>query len=233
MRQFLPQTASPKIEKITGLSPCIALEQKGHNINPRSTVGTLTETYDLLRLLYAHLGTPYCPKTHEEIKTISKEYVVDRILSLPYQEKIHVLAPIVIKDKKHCTKIIEKLLKEGFLRIRLNGIYYALDEKIPFDPHKKNTFFLVVDRLMISSEIKERLFEAIALAAKIGENKITIGTEKKDLFYNLAFAVESTGNLTRPLPPRLFPLMLKRACVQNVKVSDRFTVSILQKILIF
>ncbi|MBN1914778.1 MAG: excinuclease ABC subunit UvrA [Parachlamydiales bacterium] len=204
VRQFLKQLPPPKVKRIDGLSPCIAIEQKGHNLNPRSTIGTLTEIYDLLRLLFAHLGIPYCPKTHEEIKTISKEYVVKKILELPSNEKICILAPLNLQDPNHFPQIQKKLQQEGFLRIRLNNSYYLLEDKIPVDPHKKNSLFLVIDRLVISDQISHRLLEAIALAAKIGHETITIATEQKDLFFNLSFAVESTGQSYPPITPQTF-----------------------------
>jgi excinuclease ABC subunit A len=206
-RQFVKQMPKPKVGHVEGLSPAIAIEQKIHAGNPRSTVGTMTEIYDYLRILYARIGIPYCPETGEQIRTISKEYVVERILSYPEGEKIHVLAPIEMRKNEKFEETIARLQKLGFLRIRLNEEYYDLDTEdlaAHFDKKRKNQLALVVDRLKISPASRHRLFEAVDNAAKIGENKLLIAREQEQVPFNLAFAVESTGKSYREITPHTF-----------------------------
>lgn len=193
-RQFVKQMHKPKIEQIEGLSAAIAIEQKNHAGNPRSTVGTMTEIYDYLRILYSHLGIAFCPETGEEIKSISKEYVIDKALQLPLKTKCFILCPITLLKQETFEQFKEKMIKQGFLRIRLNGTFYELEEtNIPWDPKKKNTLFLVVDRLILSKDSRNRLNEAIEQALQISQDKITLATETEDLFFNLSCTVQSTG----------------------------------------
>lgn len=199
-RQMIEQSPKPKVEKITGLSPTIAIEQKKGALNPRSTIGTLTEIYDLLRVLYAHLGTAYCPETNEEIKTISKKFVLKKILTMPAKEKIHILAPL----QKPSTETFDTLSRQGFLRVRLNGTYYELDEEIPFQKHQKNELCLVVDRLLAQKSSEKRILEALEKAANLSDGLIIIATKDVDLFYNLSFAVESTGKSYPKITPQTF-----------------------------
>jgi excinuclease ABC subunit A len=199
-RQFVKQSPKPKVAKVEGLSPAIAIEQKAHAGNPRSTVGTLTEIYDFLRVLFAVEGIPHCPETGEKIRSISKEFVLERVLELPEGEKVQILAPIELKK----TESFSDLQKQGFLRIRLNGEYYSFEDDIPFDRKRKNALFLVIDRLKISKTIRARLFESIELAAKFGKNQLVIAKENEDISFNLAFAVESTGKSYPAITPHTF-----------------------------
>ncbi len=195
---------SQKSPQVEGLSPAIAIEQKAHAGNPRSTVGTMTEIYDYLRILYARLGIPHCPETGEVIKAISKDHVVDRILGYPEGEKVQILAPIDLKKQENFSDIITRLQRQGYVRIRLNGEFFALEQEIPFDRKRKNELFLVIDRLVVNATIKHRLFEAIENAAKIGNGKLTVMREKEDVLFNLAFAVESTGKSYPEITPQTF-----------------------------
>lgn len=203
-RQFVQQMPKPKVENIDGLSPAIAIEQKKHAGNPRSTVGTMTEIYDYLRLLYANLGTAYCPETGEKIESISKESVTKRLMELPEKTRLQVLVPIPISAKQGLEEIKEMLMAQGFLRIRLNGEYYELDSEIPFSPHKKNALFLVVDRIAIREGVEKRLLTAIADASKLTEKPFVVATPEEDLLINLSFAVPSTGKTYPPLTPHTF-----------------------------
>lgn len=206
-RQFVKQMPKPKFGLIEGLSPAIAIEQKAHAGNPRSTVGTMTEIYDYLRLLFAHLGTPHDPETGEEVRPISKEYVVNKVLALPKEEKIQILAPIDLKRNDKFEDVIARLKRQGFVRIRLNGEFLDLDEfdLALFDRKRKNELYLVVDRLKIHPSIHERLFQAVDSAAGLGNNKVIISREDgSDLFFNLTFAVESTGKSFPELTPHTF-----------------------------
>ncbi len=199
-KSFVKQSAKPDVENIFGLAPTIAIEQHKGAVNPRSTIGTITEIYDLLRLLYAHAGIAHCPETGEEIKTISKEFVLNKVMDLSLGEKIHILAPI----PSHQVEILDTLRKEGFLRIRLNSTYYELDQEIPLQAGRKNELFLVIDRLVIQKNLEKRLLEAIGKAVEIGKGMLVIAREKEDLFYNLSFAVEKTGKSYPPILPQTF-----------------------------
>jgi excinuclease ABC subunit A len=192
-RQFLTKAQRPSVEKIENIFPPISIEQKAHLLNPRSTVGTITEIFDYLRIIYSHIGEAYCPQTNERIKNISPEYILDNILSLKEDEKIQVLAPIELKSNDNFSELKTRLTKLGFLRIRLNKNYYNLDEEITFDSSIKNEIFLVVDRLKVSKNIKPRLLEAINIAKKFSDGKIVIAKEKEDLFFNLSFSSEKSG----------------------------------------
>ncbi len=200
-RQFVKQMPKPSVTRVEGLSPAIAIEQKSHAGNPRSTVGTMTEIYDYLRVLYSRLGVPHCPETGEVIKAISKEHVVEKLLDLPEGERIHILSPL--EQKKG--DIFHDLKRQGFMRVRLNGTFYELDEDIPFDRRRKNALFLVVDRLKVSPGGHTRLFEAVEMAAHFSKGKIVVHRENgKDTLYNLTFAVESTGKAYPEITPHSF-----------------------------
>jgi len=205
-RQFVKQMPKPKVGHVEGLSPAIAIEQKAHAGNPRSTVGTMTEVYDYLRVLYARLGIPHDPETGEIIKSISKDHVVDRLLSYPEGEKIQILAPIDVRKSEKFEDIVTRLKRQGFIRIRLNGDFFDLDEEnaIPFDRKRKNELFLVIDRLKINPTIKNRLFEAVENAASIGQGKLVVMREAGDVLFNLSFAVESTGKSYPEITPHTF-----------------------------
>ena len=205
-RQFVKQMPKPKVGRVDGLSPAIAIEQKAHAGNPRSTVGTMTEIYDYLRVLYARLGIPHDPETGEVIKAISKDHVVERLLALPAEDKIQILATIDLKKSDKFEDVLTRLRRQGYLRIRLNGHYFDLDteETIPFDRKRKNELFLVIDRLKINPNIHHRLFEAIEQAADIGGGKLVVQHEEQDLFFNLTFAVESTGKSFNAITPHTF-----------------------------
>lgn len=203
-RQFIKQSPKPKVDEITGLSPAIAIEQKNHSGNPRSTIGTLTETYDFLRVLYAHLGTPHSPQTGERIETISQDVVVKKVMQLEEKTKIQILSPVILKKGETFAQTQERLQKLGFLKVRLNGTYYELEEEIPFDPQRKNSLFLVIDRLIVGATIEKRLKSAIEQATTLSKGTLVVDTEKEDLFFNLAFAVLSTGESYPPITPHTF-----------------------------
>jgi excinuclease ABC subunit A len=202
-KQLLIKMPKPSIDKIENLTPTIAIEQKGHHTNPRSTVGTLTEVYDLLRLIFTHLGVAYCPETKEKIQTISKEFICNKIIQSEKDNKIQVLTPIQVYKGENFSDLLQRLNRQGFLRIRLNGTYYEIDEDIPYNKSIKNEIFLVIDRLVIKDSIYQRFLEAINLACKISNGIVIIAAEK-DYYYNLAFAVESTGKSYPPITYKTF-----------------------------
>lgn len=207
-RQFVKQMPKPKVGHVGGLSPAIAIEQKAHAGNPRSTVGTMTEVYDYLRVLFARVGIPHCPETGEEIKAISKDHVVDRIMAYPEGEKLQILAPIELRKNEKFEDIIARLRRQGFLRIRLNGIFYDLDQDsntMEFDRKRKNELYLIIDRLKVNQTIRHRLFEAVENAVAIGNGKLIIVREHQgDVLFNLAFSVESTGKSYPEITPHTF-----------------------------
>lgn len=204
IRQFVKQMQKPKVEHIDGLSPAVSIEQRVSSQNPRSTVGTMTEVYDFLRILYSRIGIPHDPKTGYRIKAISKELVVERILSYTQGEKLHILAPLTITRAERFQDLVERLQKMGFLRIRLNGTFYELDTPPQFDSKRKNELFLVVDRLKVDPSMKHRLFEAVSAASKIASGKLVVQREDKDVFFNLSFAVEETGESYPEITPQSF-----------------------------
>lgn len=204
-RQFVKQMSKPKVGDIEGLSPSIAIEQKQAAGNPRSTIGTMTEIYDYLRLLFAHRGVAYCPETQEEIKSITKEYVAEKILQSSKNEKITILAPLTLAKNEKFETVVEKYRRMGFLRLRLNKKIYELDDDIPFDRKRKNEIALVIDRLRASEEMHSRLLEAIENATNIADGTlIVMREEEEDVFYNLSFSVLSTGKSYPPITPHSF-----------------------------
>ncbi len=192
-RKMLGTSQKPNVEKIDGLSPAIAVEQKKHAGNPRSTLGTMTEIYDYLRVIYARMGTPYCPETGEEIRAITAEYVMKKLASTPENAKLQILAPLEVKRPEPFSTLISRLQKQGYVRLRLNKILYRLDEEIPFDHNLNQQIELVIDRIVTKKGGEGRLLEAIEHASMIAGRKVIVDDGEKDHFYNLDFAVESTG----------------------------------------
>lgn len=203
-RQFVKQMAKPKVTEVAGLSPAVAIEQKVHAGNPRSTIGTMTEIYDYLRVLYARIGIPHCPETGEVIQAISKDHVVDRVMGYPNESTILVLAEIRLKKSEKFTDVVARYLRQGFLRIRINDDYYRLDEEIPFDRRRKNRVYLVCDRLKLNANSASRLEEAVENATEISGGTVVIVKDDEDILFNLSFAVESTGKSYPPITPHTF-----------------------------
>lgn len=231
-RQFVKQMPKPRVTRVEGLSPAVAIEQKSHAGNPRSIVGTMTEIYDYLRVLYARAGVPHDPETGEVIKAISKDHVVDRILAYPQGEKIHLLAPLPIRKNDKFEDIINRFKRQGFIRIRLNDVYYNLEDdlEIPFDRKRRNSLFLVVDRLKVDPGIKQRLFEAVENAAKYGDNKVVIAREDGDTLYNMSFSVESTGKSYPEITPQTFAFNVPEGmCPDCEGLGVQYGVNLAQK----
>lgn len=203
-RQFVKQMPKPKVESIQNLSAAIAIEQKNHAGNPRSTIGTMTEIYDFLRILYARLGIPHCPETKEQIRIISKQYILKSLTQLPLHTKIQILSPIELKRSESFTEFTKRLQKLGYLRIRLDNTYFTLDDPIPFDPNRRHQLFLVIDRLQIESQIEQRLFDAIEKASDLSKGSLVVALKDQDLFFNLSFAVPSTGKSYPTITPHTF-----------------------------
>lgn len=203
MRQFVSQMPPAKVEKISGLSPTIAVEQKKQGGSPRSTLGTITEIYDYLRLIFCTVGEAYCPESGERLVSISKEYVQQQILSLPPQTKVVILSPIALISS--LDKTLLRLQRDGFIRVRLNGVYFEIaDEKIPWDSKQKNALQLVIDRFVIKEGIDARVMSAIELALSKSPGEVIVATQNRDMFFNLAFAAPNTGKSYPSLTPHLF-----------------------------
>ena len=167
-RQFLGQMEKPQVESIEGLPPAISIDQKSTNRNPRSTVGTVTEIYDYMRLLYARAGIPHCPKCGKEIKKQSIDEIVDRVMELPERTKFQILAPIVRGKKGRHEKVFESAKKSGYVRVIVDGNMYELTEEIKLDKNIKHNIEIVIDRLSIRDGIEKRLTDSIENALKLG-----------------------------------------------------------------
>ena len=168
-RQFLGQMEKPNVESIEGLSPAISIDQKSTNHNPRSTVGTVTEIYDYLRLLYARIGIPHCPKCGKEIMRQSVDQMVDQIMNLPEKTKIQLLAPVVRGRKGTHTKVLERAKRSGYVRVRIDGNGYELSEDIQLDKNIKHTVEIVVDRLVVKPGIERRLTDSVENVLSLAE----------------------------------------------------------------
>ena len=173
-RQFLGGTSKPDVDSIEGLSPSISIDQKSTNNNPRSTVGTVTEIYDFLRLLYARIGVPYCPNHHKPISSQSIEEMTIQIMKLDEGTKIRILSPVVYGEKGTQKDLLEDLRKEGFTRARIDGNDYDLSENIALEKNKKHFIEIIIDRLIIKNNIRSRLYEAIEMACKKSNGKCVV-----------------------------------------------------------
>ena len=173
-RQFLDQMERPDVDSIDGLSPAISIEQKTTNRSPRSTVGTVTEIYDYLRLLYANIGVPHCPTCHVPISAQTTQQILEQVLSLRQDERVMILAPVVRGRKGEYKKDLEKYLRQGFMRARIDGELRALDEDIPLDRRKNHTIEIVVDRLLVKPGIEKRLEASIETAMKLAAGLVTV-----------------------------------------------------------
>ncbi len=203
-RMFLGQTQKPDVETIEGLSPAISIDQKTTNRNPRSTVGTVTEIYDYLRLLFARVGTPYCPNCHREVKQQSIDQIVDAIKELGIGAKISVLAPAVRGQKGRHEKLFESLKKSGYVRVEVDGNTFTLDEEIKLDKNIKHDINVVVDRIVIKDGKDARLAGSLETALKLGDGLVIIATDEKRDMYSTNYACPTCGWTLEEVSPRLF-----------------------------
>jgi excinuclease ABC subunit A len=205
-RQFLSQMQKPDVDSIDGLSPAIAIEQKSAGNNPRSTVGTITEIYDYLRLLFARIGVPYCPNCKIPIKSQTAQQIVDKIFEIKNSEKIIILAPVVRGRKGEYSKLFQKIKKDGFLRVRVDGVFSDVDKKFELDKNKKHSIEVVIDRLTVNEENKSRISQSVELALKVSEGLVIITDEKnsKELIFSEKLACPNCGFSIPKLEPRLF-----------------------------
>lgn len=205
-RQFLGLMEKPEVESIDGLSPAISIDQKTTSKNPRSTVGTVTEIYDYLRLLYARIGVPYCPNCGKKIEKQTIDQMVDSILELPEETKIQVLSPIIRGRKGEFVKQLEAFQKEGFVRARVDGEVVELSDDLDLDRKKKHNIELIVDRLVIREDIRSRLTESVEIALKNANNLVLIEdvTNKKEMLFSGNYACPDCNISFDELSPRMF-----------------------------
>ena len=206
-RQFLGLMEKPDVEYIEGLSPAISIDQKTTSKNPRSTVGTVTEIYDYLRLLYARVGVPHCPKCGKRIKKQTVDEIVDQILTLEEGTKIIVMAPVIREKKGEYIKLFERILKDGYTRVRVDGIGYDLSEETPaLDKQKKHTIEVVVDRLVVKDSIRNRLADSVELASNYSNNLILIEnlSKKEEHLFSQNYACPDCMISLDELTPRMF-----------------------------
>lgn len=204
-RQFLGQMEKPDVDSITGLSPAISIDQKTTSKNPRSTVGTVTEIYDYLRLLYARIGVPHCPVCGKEIRQQSIDEIVDKIMELPEGSKIQLLAPIVRGRKGEYRKELEQARKSGYVRVRIDGITYDLSEEIKIEKNKKHTLEIVVDRLVMKPEIKSRLTDSIEIVSSLTGGLLTVDViGGEELHFSQSYSCPEHNISIEELTPRMF-----------------------------
>ncbi len=204
-RQFLGQMEKPDVDLIEGLSPAISIDQKSTNHNPRSTVGTVTEIYDYLRLLYARVGVPHCPKCGKEIKKQTVDQIVDQVMTIEEGSKLQILAPVVRDRKGQHQKVLEQAKKSGYVRVRVDGNVYDLSEVIELDKNKKHTIEVVVDRLVVKDGIQKRLAESVETVMGLSEGLLTIDVNgKEDLMFSQNFACIDCGISITEIEPRSF-----------------------------
>ncbi len=205
-RMFLGQMEKPDVDYIEGLSPAISIDQKTTSKNPRSTVGTVTEIYDYLRLLWARVGTPHCPKCGKVIRQQTIDQIIDQVLSLPEGTRIQVMAPIIRGKKGEHAKIFEDAKRSGYVRVRVDGNLYELDEEIKLEKNKKHNIEVIIDRLIIRPDIQQRLTDSVETASALsgGLAVINLLREEQDLMFSQNYACEDCGVSIEELTPRMF-----------------------------
>ena len=205
-RMFLGQMEKPDVDYIEGLSPAISIDQKTTSKNPRSTVGTVTEIYDYLRLLWARVGTPHCPNCGKVIRQQSIDQIIDQVLALPEATRIQILAPVIRGKKGEHAKIFEDARKSGYVRCRVDGSLYELTEEIKPDKNKKHSIEIVVDRLVIREGINRRLTDSVEVASNLsgGVVIVNITEEDRDILFSQNYACEDCGVSIEELTPRMF-----------------------------
>src|SRR6516165_9253080 len=204
-RQFLDQMERPDVDSIDGLSPAISIEQKTTSRSPRSTVGTITEIYDYLRLLYSSIGIPHCPVCGNEISRQTTEQILQHVVALKPEDRIMVMAPVVRGRKGEYKKDLEKLARQGFVRARIDGTLRSLDEDIPLDKRRNHTIEVVVDRLVVKPGIEKRLEASIDTAMKLASGLVTVAVVNgEERLYSQKLACPDCGSSVPQLEPRSF-----------------------------
>lgn len=203
-RQFLGAKEKPDVDTIEGLSPSISIDQKSTNKNPRSTVGTVTEIYDFFRVLFARIGTPYCPSHHIPIQGETKEQMIKKVLSLPLGARIQILSPVVLHQKGEHKSVFEKYLKEGFVRARVDGEIVDLDSEIKLDKNKMHDIDIVISRFVMKDGVKDRISEGLENALKFSGGFAKVIYDKEELFLSEHYACKECGFTMSKIEPRLF-----------------------------
>ncbi|WP_295737245.1 excinuclease ABC subunit UvrA [uncultured Oscillibacter sp.] len=205
-RMFLGQMDKPDVDYIEGLSPAISIDQKTTSKNPRSTVGTVTEIYDYLRLLWARVGTPHCPKCGKVIRQQTIDQIIDQVLALPEGTRIQVMAPVVRGKKGEHAKVFEDAKRSGYVRVRADGNLYELDEEIKLEKNKKHNIEVIIDRLIIRPDIQQRLTDSVETASALSGGLVVVNLlrEEKDLMFSQNYACEDCGVSIEELAPRMF-----------------------------
>lgn len=203
-RMFLGQMEKPDVDSIDGLSPAISIDQKTTGRNPRSTVGTVTEIYDYMRLLFARVGDVYCPECGAEIHQQTVDEIVDKIMALPQDSRVMIISPVVRGKKGEYTKLFEDFKKSGYSRMRVDGIIYGVDEQIKLDKNSKHDISVVVDRLVIESDIQQRLTDSVETALKLSDGLVIAFYDDKELLFNTKYTCGNCGLSISEVEPRLF-----------------------------
>ena len=205
-RMFLGQMEKPDVDSIDGLSPAISIDKKTTSKNPRSTVGTVTEIYDYLRLLWARVGTPHCPVCGKEIRQQTIDQIIDQVMRLPEATRIQILAPVIRGKKGEHLKIFEDARKSGYVRVRADGSLYDLSEEIKLDKNKKHNIEIVVDRLVIRADITQRLTDSVEIASGLAGGLVVVNVagEDRDILFSQNYACEDCGISIEELTPRMF-----------------------------
>ena len=218
-RQFLGSSNKADVDSIEGLSPSISIDQKSTNKNPRSTVGTITEIYDYLRLLYARIGVPYCPKHGIAVSEQSVEEMTNKILEYEIGTKLEICSPVVHGEKGTFKDKLEEFRKDGFVRAIIDGNVVDLNDDITLEENKKHTIQLVMDRLVLKEDSRSRLFEALENATKLANGKVVIKLNNdKELVFSENYACPMCDFSIPELEPRLFSFNVHMVLVMNVKV---------------
>ena len=205
-RQFLGQMDKPDVDSIEGMSPAISIDQKTTSKNPRSTVGTVTEIYDYLRLLWARVGVPHCPKCGKEIRRQTVDQIVDQIMGLPDRTKFQILSPVVRGKKGEHQKVFEDARRSGYARVRVDGSLYELTEDIALDKNKKHHIEVVVDRLIMKPDLARRLTDSVETASNLSGGLVILNEldGDKDTLFSQNYACEDCGISMPELSPRMF-----------------------------
>ena len=205
-RQFLGQMDKPDLDYIQGLSPAISIDQKTGSRNPRSTVGTVTEIYDYMRLLWARIGKPHCPKCGKEIRQQTIDQIIDQLMLLPEGTKLMILAPVVRARKGEYVKVFEDARRSGYVRVRVDGSMYELSEEIKLDKNKKHTIEVVVDRVVIKDGIMRRLADSVETAASLANGLVIadVVSENRQILFSQNYACPDCGISIEELTPRMF-----------------------------
>ena len=205
-RMFLGQMDKPDVDYIEGLSPAISIDQKTTSHNPRSTVGTVTEIYDYLRLLWARIGTPHCPKCGKEIKQQTIDQIIDQVMELPEATRVQILAPVVRARKGEHQKVFEDARRSGYVRVRADGNIYDLSEEIKLDKNKKHNVEVIVDRLVIKPDAVHRLTDSMEIASNLAGGLVIVNIPEtdRDMLFSQNYACEDCGISIEELTPRMF-----------------------------